>query len=84
MVGCTRACLYPKAMLVSSHLALVDHHTPLGLALLEFLISALRERNLAYTSINGPNKTWCNACGAKCNMRHEQERPKHINRHKLF
>jgi hypothetical protein len=50
MVRCTGACLDPKAMLVFSHLALVDHHTPFGLAPLQFLISALREHNLAYKS----------------------------------
>jgi hypothetical protein len=31
-----------KAMLVSSHLALVDHHTPFALVPLEFFILALR------------------------------------------
>jgi hypothetical protein len=45
-VGCTGACLDPKQMLVSSHLVLVDHHTPFALAPLKFLILALRD--LAY------------------------------------
>jgi hypothetical protein len=45
-VGCTEAYLDPKAMLVSSHLVLVDHHTPFALALLELLI--LAPRDLAY------------------------------------
>jgi hypothetical protein len=31
VVRCTGAYLNPKAMLVSSHLELVDHHTPLDL-----------------------------------------------------
>jgi hypothetical protein len=46
MVRCTGDCLDPKAMLVCSHLALVDHHTPFALTPLEFLILALRD--LAY------------------------------------
>jgi hypothetical protein len=41
------AFLDPTTMLVSSHLMLVDHHTPFGLALLEFPISAPRRRVLA-------------------------------------
>jgi hypothetical protein len=43
VVRCTGACLDPKAMLVSSHLALVDHRTPFALARLEFLILALSD-----------------------------------------
>jgi hypothetical protein len=41
--GMNGAFLDPKAMLVSSHLALVDHRPPFALAPLEFLISAPRE-----------------------------------------
>jgi hypothetical protein len=41
-VGCTGDCLDPKAMLVSSHLTLVDHHTTFAVALLQFPISAPR------------------------------------------
>jgi hypothetical protein len=43
LVICTGACLDPKAMLVSSHLVLVDHRTPFALAPLEFLISTPRD-----------------------------------------
>jgi hypothetical protein len=46
-VGCTGACLDPKEMLVSSHLALVDHRTPFELAPLEFQILAPHGRGLA-------------------------------------
>jgi hypothetical protein len=42
VVKCTGAYRDPKEMLVSSHLALVDHPTPFGLASLELLISAPR------------------------------------------
>jgi hypothetical protein len=38
-----RACLDPKAMLVSSHLALVDLRTPVVLAPFEILIPAPRD-----------------------------------------
>jgi hypothetical protein len=47
VVRYTGAYLDPKAILVSSHLALMDHHTPFGLAPLEFLILAPRGRVLA-------------------------------------
>jgi hypothetical protein len=47
VVRCTGACLDPTTMLVSSHLALVDHHTPFRLAPLEFPILAPRGRVLA-------------------------------------
>jgi hypothetical protein len=40
VVRCTGACLDPKAILVSSHLVLVDHRTPFALAPLEFSILA--------------------------------------------
>jgi hypothetical protein len=40
LVKCTRACLDLKAMLVSSYLVLVDHHTPFTLVPLEFPILA--------------------------------------------
>jgi hypothetical protein len=43
VVRCTDACLYPKAMLVSSHLMLVDLRIPIGLALLEFPFLAPRD-----------------------------------------
>jgi hypothetical protein len=43
VVRCTGACLDPKAMLISSHLVLMDHHTPFTLAPLEFLFLALRD-----------------------------------------
>jgi hypothetical protein len=38
-----QACLDPKAMLVSSHLALVDLRTPVALAPFEILIPAPRD-----------------------------------------
>jgi hypothetical protein len=50
-VRCTEACLDPKAMLVSSYLAFVDHHTPFALAPLEFPISAPRELDLAHKRV---------------------------------
>jgi hypothetical protein len=46
-MGCIWACLDPKAILVYSHLSLVDHHTAFGFAPLKFLISAPRIRDLA-------------------------------------
>jgi hypothetical protein len=36
LIKCTGICLDPKAMLVSSHLALVDRRTPFAIAPLEF------------------------------------------------
>jgi hypothetical protein len=54
-----------KVMLVSSRLALVDHHTRFALAPLEFLISA--PRDLSYMQKMATIKK-CNAWGAKCNM----------------
>jgi hypothetical protein len=42
-VRCIGACLDLKVMLVSSYLALVDHHTLFVFALLEFLIPVSRD-----------------------------------------
>jgi succinate dehydrogenase/fumarate reductase-like Fe-S protein len=54
---------------------LVDLRTPVELAPLEFPSSAphdLEHMQMMVTII------WCNACGARCNIMHEQEQPKYI------